>query len=160
MNFKQIVIILCVVFTYNAQSQHLDRGLIPEPVFDENKDAVELYWKAWELAWDHVKTQEGLFQSPYVDEAFWDDTIWIWDTEFMVLFCKYAPELFPGIKSLNNFYEPLLNGKPTSLKIQHPDNPPFYAWVESEYFKFTDDAHHLDQLINKNQFLQKNFHWF
>lgn len=161
-NIRQTVILFCITLSSisYAQENKLNKTLIPQPVFEENTDAIELYWKAWELAWNHVKNQEGLFQSPYMDEALWDDTIWIWDTEFMVLFCKYAPEIFPGIESLNNFYEPLLNKVSTSLKIQHPDNPPFYAWVESEYYKFTNDKEHLDELINKKQFLQKSFYWF
>ena len=40
-----------------------------------------------------------------MDEAFRDDTIWIWGTCFMTLFCKYAPAEFPGVESLNNFVE-------------------------------------------------------
>ena len=45
-----------------------------------------------------------------MDEAFCDTQIWIWDTCFMSLFCKYAQSVFPGIESLNNFYEVLHNG--------------------------------------------------
>jgi glycogen debranching enzyme len=136
------------------------KSKLPIPIFEENNDFVELYWKAWELAFDHIKEQPGLIQSPYVDEAFWDNTIWIWDTEFMVLFCKYAPDVFPGIESLNNFYGSILDKKPSPLKIQHPDNPPFFAWVESEYFKFTNDEQHLEKLINQTKYLQRHFEWF
>ena len=32
---------------------------IPEPVYP-NQGYLDLYWKAWELAFDHVKTQSGL----------------------------------------------------------------------------------------------------
>ena len=78
-----------------------DKKQIPQPVFGQNPELVDLYWKAWEMAYDHIKVQKGIPQSSYMDEALWDDTIWIWDTEFMVLFCKYAPKLFPGIESLN-----------------------------------------------------------
>ncbi|TKG97048.1 hypothetical protein EYV94_01070 [Puteibacter caeruleilacunae] len=135
-------------------------NFVPQPVFEENKDFVELYYQAWRSAYKHIKTQEGLIQSPYIDEAFWDNTIWIWDTEFMVMFCKYAPDVFPGIQSLNNFYVPILDNKPSPLNIQHPDNPPFYAWIEAEYFKFTNDKDHLDKLLNKTRYLQRHFEWF
>ena len=67
-----------------------DRALIPQPVFDAEPGYVELYWKAWEQAYAHVKWQKGLVQPLYMDEGLWDDTIWIWDSEFMVMFCKYA----------------------------------------------------------------------
>lgn len=138
----------------------LKKDELPQPVFSENPNFVELYWKAWELAWGRVKYQNGVFQSPYMDENLWDDTIWIWDTEFMVMFCRYAPHIFPGIESLNNFYQPILNNVTSTLRIQHPDNPPFYAWVEYEYYKMTGDKSHIEKLIKENRFLQRHYHWF
>lgn len=157
-----VIILLACLITFNlkAQKQPFDKDLIPQPVFDKNPALIDLYWKTWELAYNHIKEQEGIPESPYMDEAFWDDTIWIWDTEFMVLFCKYAPNLFPGIESLNNFYKPILNKETSSLKIQHPDNPPFFAWVESDYYKLTNDKKHLKKLIEEDKFLQRHYDWF
>lgn len=120
-----------------------DRKSVPEPVIDEEPVLAELYYKAWELAWDHVTEHEGVPQSPYMSEGFSKETIWIWDTCFMTHFCKYAPETFPGIESFRNFYRVLHDGSPTSLRIQHPDNPPLFAWIEYEYFRFTGDISHL-----------------
>lgn len=137
---------------------------IPVPVFKQDPALVQLYWKAWELAHQHVKEQPGLPQSPYMDEGFWNDTIWIWDTCFMSLFCKYAPHNFPGVESLNNFYVPLDDPhyQPGTypLNIQHPDNPPLFAWVEYENFAFTGDTNHLADLLGKTKYLQKHFEWF
>ena len=101
----------------------------PEPVFSD-QGMVDLYWKAWEQAFSHVKSQPGLPQSPYMDEAFWDTHIWIWDTAFMTFFTKYVPDLYPGVQSLKNFYQPILEGFSIPLAIQHPDNPPMFAWSE------------------------------
>ena len=106
-------------------------SLLPSPIYDEDPGYFKLYEVAWKHAYEHIKYQPGLVQPLYMDEGLWDDTIWIWDTEFMVLFCKYAPDVFPGIQSLNNFYSTMLESKASSLQIQHPDNPPFFAWVES-----------------------------
>ena len=39
-----------------------DRALIPQPVFDAEPGYVELYWKAWELAYAHVIWKKGLVQ--------------------------------------------------------------------------------------------------
>lgn len=64
----------------------LDKSLLPQPVYSPEPGLVDLYWAAWDLAWGRVKHQDGIPQSPYMDENLWDDTIWIWDTEFMVLF--------------------------------------------------------------------------
>lgn len=147
-------------FDHTPNPEPLDKSKIPEPVFDENPELVDFYWVAWELAWDHVRHGANIPQSPYMDEAHWKDTIWIWDTCFMVHFCKYAPSTFPGIESLNNFYEPMHADKPTSLFIHHPDNPPLFAWTEYEYYKFTNDKKRLNQILKKYQYLQKHFDFF
>ena len=164
MNKFLLIFSLLVASVYlSAQSPvkgDLKKELLPQPVYSANPQFVDLYWKAWELAWGRVKYQDGVFQSPYMDENLWEDTIWIWDTEFMVLFCRYAPSVFPGIESLDNFYESILNKKSSSLRIQHPDNPPFYSWVEYEYYKMTGDKAHISKLINDDQFLQRHYEWF
>ena len=138
----------------------LDKSLLPQPVYSPEPGFVDLYWAAWDLAWGRVKHQDGIPQSPYMDESLWDDTIWIWDTEFMVLFCRYAPSLFPGIQSLDNFYKTILDGDSVSLKIWHPDNPPFFAWVEYEYYKMTGDKRRLEYVLEDNRYLQRQYRWF
>lgn len=163
MNRLIICILLFIPFQLEAQDfmkGELKKELLPQPVFSENPHFVDLYWKTWELAWGRVKYQEGVFQSPYMDENLWDDTIWIWDTEFMVLFCRYAPDIFPGIESLDNFYESILNKKSSSLRIQHPDNPPFYSWVEYEYYKMTGNKERIRKVLQDKQFLQRHYYWF
>lgn len=140
------------------------KNSVPMPVFEKEPGYIELYWKAWELAHDKIKTESGLPQSPYIDEAFWDDTIWIWDTCFMVMFCKYSPEEFPGVESLNNFYVPLLSEKYESgsypLNIQHPDNPPLFAWVEHDNFVMVGNRDHVSSLLTQTKYLQKYYAWF
>jgi hypothetical protein len=156
------ILIPLVVFSISLFSQEkiMNKDLIPQPVFEQHPEFVDVYWKAWELAFKHVKYQQGLIQSPYMDEAFWDDTIWIWDTEFMVMFCKYSPQQFPGIESLNNFYQPMLDKKPSPLRIQHPDNPAFFAWIEADYSKFTNDKAHLSNLLLRDKYLQRYYYFF
>ncbi len=148
---------------------------------------MDLYWKACELASAHVLSQPGLPQSPYMDEAFWDDTIWIWDTCFMSLYCRYAPQALPGIQSLSNFYAPMYdhapmrvlgstalftnlnlwrakkpgtNTKEFTVIIQHPDNPPLFAWVEWQYFQMSGDKARVKWLLEDKQYLQKHYVWF
>ncbi len=136
---------------------------IPVPVFDKNSEFIELYWTAWEQAHAHLKEGSGLPQSPYVDEAFWDDSIWIWDTCFMALFCKYSPLEFPGVESLKNFYVPLHTQLYVPgtfpLNIQHPDNPPLFAWAEYDNYLFTNNNDHIVNLLTTTQYLQKHFEW-
>lgn len=63
----------------------LNRENLPQPVYEANQDYVDLYWEAWESAWRHVRFDEGAIVSPFMDEACWDGTLWIWDSCFMTL---------------------------------------------------------------------------
>ena len=136
-----------------------DRTFFPEPVFESQPEFVDLYWTAWKLAWEKMRDDEGMPQTPYIDEAHSADVIWIWDTCFMVLFAKYAADTIPGIETLNNFYAPFHDGVDIPVRIQHPDNPPLFAWVEHDYYRFTNDATHLKQLITEDAYLQKHYNW-
>ncbi len=137
---------------------------VPQPVFEQNKDYVDLYWKAWETANTRVMHQDGLPQSPYMDEACWDSHIWIWDTAFMAFFTKYSPAHFPGVESLKNFYGPMHDGTgKMPLKICHPDNPPLFAWCEYNNWKFNGATSFGKgkQAVKKTiSYLIKHFEWF
>lgn len=136
-----------------------DHSLVPEVVFDEDPALVDLYRLAWELAAAHVTPRDGAPQSPYMDEAFDPDTIWIWDTCLMAHFAKYAPEHFPGAASLDNFYGPMYDGAESSLRIQHPDNPPLFAWSELEHVRHTGDLERVRRVLGAG-YLQRHFEFF
>ena len=146
------------------KKEPFNRDWVPQPVFAKEPGYVELYWTAWQQAYDHVAHKEGIAQTPYMDEAFSDSHVWIWDTCFMVLFCKYSPEKFPGVETLNNFYEPLHSDKYAGgtfpLGIRHPDNPPLFAWAEHGNYLFTGDDDHARTLLTETKYLQKHYHWF
>lgn len=135
-------------------------SMIPEPVFDEEPGLIDFYHTAWKLAANNIIKQKGAPQSPYMNEGINSGKIWIWDTCFMVLFCKYAPGLYPGIQSLDNFYLPMLNNITSPLKIHHPDNPPLFSWVEYEHGLFTGDDDRFRRLILGQEYLQKHFAYF
>ena len=75
---------------------------IPLPICEEYPEYYEFYQKTWKLVNSHVKKIDGMPQSPYMDEAFCETQIWIWDSCFTSLFCKYGKEVFPGIET-NSF---------------------------------------------------------
>ena len=154
------------------------RNALPSPVFDEHPEFIDLYWKAWDLAWDHVKEIPGMPQSPYMDEGFCDTDIWIWDTCFMALYCKYAPvELYPGYPSLKNFYSvihdngqlpeiiaqnvpidgPIKVGEKARIRIHIADNPPLFAWAEYENAKISGNIAHIKELLLEKCYLQKHY---
>ena len=145
---------------------------IPIPVYEEHPEYEELYNKAWELARAHVKEIPGMPQNPYMDEAFCDTQVWIWDTCFMTMFCKYASFVFPGIETFNNFYEVLYNGGtlpkvippenepdwtgatpgvPFNIQVHIADNPPLFAWAEYENAMFHGDVEYIKELLYKKQ---------
>ena len=152
------------------------REAIPVPVYDDAPEFLDLYWKAWELAADHILDIPGMPQTPYMDEGFCDTDIWIWDTCFMSLFCRYARSRFPGVESLNNFYRVLYDndrlpviitknapewtgeviGQPAQVRIHLLDNPPLFAWAESLNARMSGDLGHVRELLKK-QYLQQHF---
>ncbi|MBN2651078.1 MAG: hypothetical protein JXR63_01745 [Spirochaetales bacterium] len=135
----------------------LNRAGLPQPVYDANPGYVDLYWEAWESAWRHVKFDDGAIRSPFMDEACWDGTLWIWDSCFMTLFTKYANRDFPGIENLDNLYGVFYEGAQASQRIHIPDNPPLFAWVEWEHFKKSGDLARVRQLLLEKKYLQRHY---
>lgn len=138
------------------KTKHLPPQAIPEIVFDSDPGIADFHRCAWALAWEHVIEYPGAPRSPYMDEAHTPGRIWIWDTCFMALFCKYAPDRFPGVESFDNFYKPLYDGTPTTLAIHHLDNPPLFAWIEWQDYLFTGRRERLETIYRKG-YLQKHF---
>ena len=153
---------------------------IPVPVYESNPEYIDFYNKAWHLAYKHIKHIDGMPQTPYMDEAFCDTQVWIWDSCFMSLFCKYAREVFPGVETFNNFYEVLygkkrlakiipgknepdwtgaIPGVPYEMKIHIADNPPLFAWAEYENALMSGNKEYIKELLYNKQFLQKHYEW-
>ena len=153
---------------------------LPQIVCEEFPEYNEFYNKAWELAHEHVREIEGMPQSPYMDEAFCDTQIWIWDSCFMAMFCKFAQEVFPGVETFKNFYGPLYDGvelpeilpsekepfwtgakpnEPFRIKIHIADNPPLFAWAEYENALFHGDKAYLKELLYERKSLQRHYEW-
>lgn len=122
---------------------------------------VNLYEKTWEIASGRVRRgPEGMVASPYLDENCYEDQIWIWDGCFMVLFSKYAPKAFPGKETLLNYYVPIHDHVRTPLLIHLRDNPPIFAWVESENYHFTSDKKQIDLVLRDKRYLQRHYDYF
>lgn len=119
-------------------------------------------------------------QNPYMDEAFCDSQVWIWDSCFMAIFCKYCRDVFPGVETLTNFYEVLhgekrlgkvlvgenepewtgaVPGVPYEVKVHIADNPPLFAWAEYENALMRGDVLYIKELLYEKRFLQKHYEW-
>ncbi|MDR3365741.1 MAG: hypothetical protein LBO71_02070, partial [Prevotellaceae bacterium] len=131
-----------------------NRDKLPKPVLEDSAGWVDMYYKAWELAFDHMRTpaQSSPFVSSWYDEAF-DDNIYQWDIIFMTMFGRYAHHIFPGIQSLDNFYCRQHTSGAISRTISESTgadmfgednsnciNPPLFSWAEVENFRLTGDT--------------------
>jgi glycogen debranching enzyme len=126
---------------------------LPSPILEKNPELVDMYWKCWELAFNHLrKVRPGSpFVSDYIDEAF-NDNIFQWDTIFMVMFARYANNIVPAVQSLDNFYSRQHNSGYICREISeltgkdfvyegrmNTINPPLFSWAEVESFNITGD---------------------
>ena len=138
-------------------SRNLDFSKLVQPVFEDNPGLVDLYYEAWKLSWEHVLEREGTPSRCYLDEAFSPHTIWIWDSCFMSMFARYASQQFPVEGTLDNCYQILHEQQPSAINIQHPDNPPLFAWVEWQLYQITGNKERLHKLILDKAWLQKHY---
>lgn len=126
---------------------------LPSPIIEDKPEWINIYWKAWQLAFEHFKhPPEGSpFVSNFIDEAF-APNIFQWDTFFMIMFARYANHIFPAIESLDNFYCRQYENGYICREIveatgedfifegsEHTINPPLFSWAEIENFKITGD---------------------
>ena len=134
---------------------------LPSPILENNPELIELYWKSWQLAFDHYKNppQGSPFVSSYIDEAF-APNIFQWDTIFMIMFARYANHIFPAIESLDNFYCRQYENGYICREIveatgedyafegrEHTVNPPLFSWAEIENFKITGDKSRFEIVL-------------
>lgn len=151
--------------TFTSPPRKLDRHMLPVPFIDGRDSWIKTHDMAWRIAFDHIGHHEGL-QSPwFMDEACMPDRLWQWDTCFMVLYTCYAPAVFPGIQSLDNFYswqrEDGFIAMCTLFESGEPAygeriNPPLFAWVEWEYYRLTGDNSRFEWVL---PILVKYFDW-
>jgi glycogen debranching enzyme len=147
-----------------------NKSKLPSPILENNPEYVELYWKAWSLAFDHFKAplKGSPFVSNYIDEAF-SPNIFQWDTIFMIMFARYAHFVFPSIQSLDNFYCRQYENGYICREIQenngedfvyeareHTVNPPLFAWAEIENYTITGDTSRFSAVL---PVLQKYAEW-
>ena len=78
-NTKKIALVtalfLSSALSLNARADWKEE--LPRPVYESNPGFVELYYKAWELAYAHIDSIPGLPTPRYMDEAHASNLIWI-----------------------------------------------------------------------------------
>ncbi len=137
-----------------TKPKQVDLSALPAPVLEGKPEWLALYDFAWRTAARHIRHSRG---RDHMDAA-WSPTKnyqWVWDTCFMTLYCRYGNGQFPGIQSLDNFYDlqredgyismtyDLTTGEePWPNRI----NPPLFAWAEWEYARTTGDLSRLPRV--------------
>ena len=121
---------------------------LPEVIIEAEPDFPEFYRLAWKLAWEHVYESEQMPFSPYMSEGCGIDRVWIWDSCFMGMFCRYALNSFPGRVTLDNLYA-LQSRTDAPIRIHHRDNPPLFAWIEWMYYQMDSDRKRLAEVLPK-----------
>lgn len=128
--------------TYFAKKQYVAAPLpkftetkdqLPAPVYEENWVYVQMYWKAWELAFRNFYEPQpgGGFVSQFVDAAF-NQNIFQWDSCFLTMFCNYGHALVPGIASLDNFYAKQYEDGEICREIDRATGRDYEPWVNRE----------------------------
>jgi hypothetical protein len=169
-----ILVLFIILFTPNTFSQKPDfddiQIKLPDPILEEHSDWIQLYWKAWEIAYSRIQkgTKENGFVDYYMDEGF-NPNIYQWDTDFMVMYARYGFNIMPSIVSLDNFYKKQHSDGFICREIREKDgtdywkknskdaiNPPLFSWAEWENYKITGNKIRLKKVLSN---LVKYFDW-
>lgn len=132
-----------------------DLAALPVPVLDCKPEWLALYDFAWKTAARNIRHSRG---RDHMDAA-WDPARnfqWVWDTCFMTLYCRYGNGQYPGIQSLDNFYDLQREDGYISMTYDMTTgvepwtdriNPPLFAWAEWEYARTTGDLSRLPRVV-------------
>lgn len=158
-----------------AGGYEIDMNDLPKVHFAEHPEWEETYNAAWEFHKGNIK-KSPLPLNPedvyYVDEAF-DNTIFAWDTLFMMMFDKYGLHQFPTLQALDNFYYQQIDSDGPddghiSRRITESDarnwygyestsalNPPLWAWAEWEQYQVHGDKERFNKVIKGKTVLER-----
>jgi hypothetical protein len=135
---------------------------LPEPVLDGDPALVEMYNKAWELAWNRLArgTESSGFAPLFMDEGF-NEWVYPWDSCFIAAFAVYGRRVFPAMAALDNFYGRQRrdgaifrvyresDGSPACepLESEPMPSPPLFSWIEWRWLWITGDRGRLAAVL-------------
>lgn len=153
---------------------------LPQPVLEGHPEWLELYDKAWELAFQNVEYIEQEGWNPQMTCMPGVNTIWQWDSCLMTFITNYANGTISALNNLDNLYR-LRRESDGYMSMAYristelpawPGriNPPLMAWAEWESYQVTGDKERLAQVLpaleGNYQFLENNrrrvsgLYWF
>lgn len=134
-----------------------DPDSLPRLIAEDHPAWVEVYNKAWEIAFSNLRHAEpgAGFVADFIDTAFNDNTF-MWDSCFMMMFGRYGRRLFRFMGTLDNFYAHQHDGGFICREINTYDGrdiftpynpsstgPPIMAWTEWLDYQLSGDVQRL-----------------
>lgn len=134
---------------------------LPVPMLPEHPEWVEMYWRAWEIAWSnlHRPKPNTAFVADYIDTS-QNEHVFMWDSCFMAQFGIYGRRVFNFMGTLDNFYAKqhdngficrqinTQNGQDLFYPFDpNGTGPNILAWAEWRYFRQTGDDSRLAQVF-------------
>lgn len=138
-----------------------ERDKLPKPVWEGHGDAVDCYYKAWELAFKNLKKPSMFsgYVSNYIDTAF-DGNLYMWDSVFILMFGRYGARSFNFQGTLDNFYSHQYKDGYICRDMEQDTckerftrfdpaatGPEIMSWSEWEYFKNFGDTDRLAKVF-------------
>ncbi|MEI8195294.1 MAG: hypothetical protein WCI73_05235, partial [Phycisphaerae bacterium] len=81
------------------------RHLLPRPMWQGHASVIACYWKAWELAFAHLRqpTAASGLVTPYIDMAF-NGHVFLCDSVFSLMFGRYGARAFDFQRTMDDLY--------------------------------------------------------
>lgn len=134
-----------------------DAASLPNPIVPDHPEWVDLYQKTWKLAFQNVEYIEKEGWKPQMTCMPGVNTIWQWDSCFMVFITNYANRTITALNNLDNLYrlrreEDGYMSMAYRINTELPAwpgriNPPLMAWAEWESYLITGDTNRLAEVI-------------
>lgn len=137
------------------------RTRLPQPFWGDHPDAIACYWRTWGLAFRGLRqpTSTNGFVANYIDTAFFD-SLFMWDSVFILLFARYGRRAFPFHRTLDNFYAKqeadgfickefrAADGRPGYERFDpNSTGPNVLAWAEWEHWETSGDRNRLARVF-------------
>lgn len=153
------------------------RARLPEPVLPDKPEWVEMYWRAWEIAWGNLrrpKPGSGLIAA-YVNTAD-APSLSLWEATFVTQFGIYGRRAFDFRAMLDNFYARQHDDGFICRQIDretgqdaycpfdpNSTGPNILAWAEWRYYRSAGNEARLGQvfwpLLGFHHWMQLNRTW-
>ena len=133
------------------------RTALPEPVIEGKPEWVELYYKAWELAFQNIDYVKKEGWKPQLTCMPGVGIIWQWDSCFMTLITNYANGTLSALNNLDNLYRLRRQSDgymSMAYRIEQEEpaygeriNPPLMAWAEWEAYLISGDSSRFEKVL-------------